>query len=500
MKAASPAALLGAAAFVLYSATLSRQPSADSLLFALAVESAEPLRLVNLRHPLLHPLGWSFVQFWRLLGWEGRALPPLQVLNALAGAAAVALLYHVAARVTGSSRIAGAVAAGFAVSGAMWLLSTEAEFVTPALAANLLVFDLILIAPRQRWPGARFLLGTGMAIGVATLAYLSNASLLLVAAAAAHPGADAPWRTWLRRVTLLAVGAAVPVVSAGALLSYLVAGPAGWPAQLARLHGGGQYGQLGLFNLPHGAYAFVRSLLLYPHLGMNERSSAYLAAATRLQLAAFIGYYALAALLALGPLFWAVRRWPALRRAPGRTLALLSLWALQHAAFALYWVPGDMSFWVAVLAAWWLLVALLLATADDRRRALEAVAATAAVLLVVNAAVFILPRHDLRRNQRYWIANGVAAHTTPADVVVTASNDVLALYLTYFAQRAVVTADAGSTPRAVAKAVAKARVTGGRVFAVGLAPPAPAARFTVVPAWHVAGEPVWEVRQQFPPP
>jgi hypothetical protein len=487
-----PAALvLGVAALILYLGTLSRQPSADSLLFALAVESGDPHRLVNLRHPLLHPLGWAFVELWRMLGWQGRALLPLQVLNALGGAAAVALVHHIAARLTASLQIATAVAAGFAFSGAAWLLGTEAEFVTVPLAASLLVLDVLLTARSSDWERPAFPAAIGAAIGAAAMLYLTNASLFAVALAAAYPRPAAARRVWPRRVALLIAGTLLVFLPTMAVLSQLDGARAQWPSVLGQVAGREGYIRPSWFDLPHGAYAFVRSLLLYPDLGINDSTRAYLASATSGQRAAFALYYTLAAALALTPPLWAIRHWGVLRHTYGRPALLLALWALLHAAFAIVWVVGDCSFWVQVLAAWWLLVALLAAIARSRRRALAAVTAAAVALLLANGALFILPRHDLLRNHRHWIAVGVAERTAKDDIIVTRGNDLLIAYLRYFTRRPVIGAAPRDASRAAATALQRARLTGGRVFVVGLRPPQ---QVVVVGRYDVAGESLWEIR------
>jgi hypothetical protein len=68
----------------------------------------------------------------------------------------------------------------------------------------------------------------------------------------------------------------------------------------------------------------------------------------------------------------------------------IALWVVLHAAFAFYWVPSDMSFWLPATVAWWLLVALLIAT-----RTIPPPVAVAAivVLLLANAFGLILPHH-----------------------------------------------------------------------------------------------------------
>lgn len=136
--------MLGLLAATLYLLTLSNDPSADSLIFALDIESGEMSRLLDPTHLALHPLGLGFYRLWQIFGWEYGAWRPSQVVNALAGAAAVALLFAIALVLTRSRAIALVVALGFAFSGGPWLLSVEAEYVTPALAVVLFLLALVL--------------------------------------------------------------------------------------------------------------------------------------------------------------------------------------------------------------------------------------------------------------------------------------------------------------------------------------------------------------------
>jgi hypothetical protein len=102
------------------------------------------------------------------------------------------------------------------------------------------------------------------------------------------------------------------------------------------------------------------------------------------------------------------------------------------AAFGFFWVPGDQSFWLPVLAAWWLMVSLALAAARVRGPGLAAVAAAVAVLAVGNLLFEIAPRHDLRRNAGHQVAQQVLAQTTPEDILLLRADDITALYLYYF--------------------------------------------------------------------
>src|SRR5262249_30877284 len=153
--------------------------------------------------------------------------------------------------------------------------------VTVPLAVNLALFALIVTARPERWARWPFLFAMGMALGIAVLVYLSHAVLLPVAALAAYPQRTPSWREWLQRLAWLAGGAAAPVLVTAALLPLSVSTAGG--ATLGTFIGWIGYGSLRWFNLPHGAYAFIRSLLLYPGLGMNDRTRAYLATAGRLE-------------------------------------------------------------------------------------------------------------------------------------------------------------------------------------------------------------------------
>ena len=136
------------------------------------------------------------------------------------------------------------------------------------------------------------------------------------------------------------------------------------------------------------------------------------------------------------------------------------------------------------------------ATIEPRRQwyAVGAVAVAAAALMLANRLGFILPRHDLRSNRQYAIAAGVAARTDPADVVVTHYDDLLYLYLRYFAQRAVVITSNRDPSSAVPAALARATASGGRVYVVDLAIPTPPVPFTPNPDEPIAGAPFWSAQ------
>ena len=436
--------LVGAAACLLYLLTLSNHYSGDSIEYALAIESGERGLLLDPYHPLMHPLGLLFYRLWQAAGWTGRALAPLQVLNALAGGLCAGLVTAIAGRLhrnhPGGSRrgaLAAAAGVGFAVSGGSWMLSVEAEFVTPALALLLAVLWVLLgaspaTAARRSYP---VLLAAATAVAVA--GYVSSA--LVVPVVLVGLLADDRLAPAVRRRHCLAYVATVLLLSAPAYLMFLAAWSGGRWEYVPAYFFGRSYGHFTLLNLPHGIYAFLRSLALYPHLSLGGTTRDLLARASTAGRLLFAGYHGLILLAVLAPIGLAWRHRRRLWHGARRPLLVLGTWATVFAAFGFYWTPGDQSFWLPVLGAWWLLVALVAAAgnAETAGRSLTVLLVAVVGLAAGNALFEVIPRHDIRRNAAYQMAGQVRAHTTPEDVVLARGNDIVGLYLTYLDDRQV---------------------------------------------------------------
>jgi len=462
--------LLALTVLLLYLLTLSRHWTADSLLFALYIDSSDPSLCIDTYHLLVHPAALLFVRLCTLLGYSGLSIVPLQALNALGGAVCVALFASIVHHSTGSARITSLTSAGLAVSGAMWLLSTDAEFVTLPLAVHLWVLWLLWTTPDDSVKRPVYGLLLGLAILLATLSYLTGLFLWPIALISIAARQDLPRDT---RRRLLAVVSAVVLSGLGVLL--LLSAPlwSGGEGRLwiARLLGGGVYGRWTWTSLPHGVYTFLRSLLLFPGLAMNESTRALLLSWDWARRLAFAAFYGLSLLVALWPLWLAWRGrgtvWPANRR----VLITLLAWTLPYAAFAVWWVPGDLSFMLPVLIAWWLLLALTLPALPHAERWL---ASLVALLLLCNGALSIIPRTSPQTNERYTLAQDLAAHTAPDALVLLSGSDGMSwLHVSYFARRQVYLLPLASpdSPKLLswtAREVADARSAGRSVWAVGL--------------------------------
>lgn len=374
-------AALSLAALAIYLGTLSRHYSSDSCLYAVDVELQSWFEVILPHHLLLHPLASVWFHLWQAAGWTRHAMVPLQTLNALAGAACVGLLFWICRRASSSTAAAALAALGFAVSGGQWLLSTEAELVTVPLAVELLVLGWILHSAEHEAPTTAKLLGLGAAIGVATLMYVSSAALLPVAILSLSMSRRAAPRR-LQTTTLLVAGFAVPVIL-GAVVVLNALTPE--TAERVVLRPGYGWGVLTWQNLPRGGYAFLRTLVMFPGLGMSDRTLLWQAQATLAELVAFASTYLLTALSAAVPLLVAI-----VRRPPIKGGAALLLWTALHVAFAFFWVPSDVSFWMQATVAWWLLVAVLVGEHASARRV---VTLAVIALLLINGLGLIVPHH-----------------------------------------------------------------------------------------------------------
>jgi len=84
---------------------------------------------------------------------------------------------------------------------------------------------------------------------------------------------------------------------------------------------------------------------------MNDSTRDFLAVAGNSERLIFLAYYAFIALFALLPLLCLVARRDKLWTSAKRPLLVLLTWTITFAVFVFYWVPGDLTFWLPVLAA-----------------------------------------------------------------------------------------------------------------------------------------------------
>ena len=120
----------------------------DGSACATAVELSDFKHLVHGNHLVYGVLGWLFDQGWRLLGYGGRAILSLQVLDGILGAAAAAVFASILHRAGRGEREAALGAAALAVSQAWWFWSLEAQvYMLGALFAALSAREALADSP-----------------------------------------------------------------------------------------------------------------------------------------------------------------------------------------------------------------------------------------------------------------------------------------------------------------------------------------------------------------
>jgi hypothetical protein len=420
--------------FLVYLATLSHNYDGDGIQFAMDVESGDLANLLVPNHMLYPLFGLWFFRGWQFFGWQQGALLPLQVLSALGGALSVGLMYAVSRRLTNSISItiASVVAVGFGVSYGMWVYSTDAESVTIPLALSMLV--LLCLIPRHNSKEGLGPLITGLVCSLSILTYQTGVILVLVVIVGYCMDARLTRSVRFQRVSLFLLVSGLITALAYLLVAYFVFGITGWKSlldwqfHLSRL---GLWGKPSLLSFVEGWKAFYGALAGYP-----KRSNVL-----------DVIVVVIVALVVIIPFGFAFALRKRLTISHRRSLGILVTWSLLYAAFAIYWVAGDISFWVPVLVPWWLLAGMVLSVRIYRidgvgdplprhqpHSYIVATSILTALLLARNLFNIILP--NLETNHSYLIAMSVKEHTSPSDLIVTTGgNDCLFLTIPYFAQR-----------------------------------------------------------------
>ena len=398
--------LCGAAAALFYLSFHSYFYNFDGVACAVAVELSDFKHLVHGNHLAYGVVGWAFVSLWKLLGYRGAAMLPLQALNSLLGGAAVGVFYSALRRADIRRATALGCAAALALSQGLWLWSLEAQvYPLGVLAAALALRELLAREPRASRLGALQ--------GLAVLGHVGHAMLAPAALFALRRRGKGPLTEAVARY--LAAGAAV-VVPAYALAGALAVRPGSWAQARVWLLGSAALNHQKAFAW-HGGLSLV-GLRAFAAMSLRVVSD-YLwapAGAPRALCAALA-----LIVLALAAAGAARARKPQASYEP--TLALL--WLASYAALFLTWEPHTMVYRLSDLLPLWLLAALALS------RAPWAAAALAATLGAANFAWGIAPVTDPAHNPDYqeavWLRDALPPE---AVVVVTGQGQV---YEPYFA-------------------------------------------------------------------
>lgn len=372
----------------------------DSVLYARAIERFDPAA----HQPQPPGYLWYVLLVRAVAAVVGDANRAMTIVSAVAAAAAVALLYVVAARMYGERP--GRIAALFLLTSVtFWAESGVAYPYTLLAALTILVFLLLwwadeaAAARRPTAQGIRLTIASG-ALGLAAgarpdLALFLGPLWLLIALRARPP--------WI-------LGAIASGAAAGAL--WLLANAAVTPGGLAAFAGALEEQS-----------AFVRDRYSVAGEGLDA-----LARNTR-DVARFVGR----ALYAIAPLLLVLAGTVALeRRKPERRTLAVALWALAPLPVYVLVHIGEYGYAFTMLPGLCVLAALGAVAAAERIRVRAALPAIVAATVVVNSAIFLLTDTPMsaadvaRRDQ--GTAEKVAyirANADPGRSVITSAYDTV---------------------------------------------------------------------------
>ncbi|HEY1016785.1 MAG TPA: hypothetical protein VGE07_29000 [Herpetosiphonaceae bacterium] len=392
----------------LYAATLTRVHTFDAYSYAMAVQTKPWPETFHPHHLAYGPLGELAYGLARRFGYGGSALLPLQLVNALAGAAGVALWSVIIRRATDRPELGllgGALLAG---AYAFWYYAVEIEVYTLAALFLIAAFGLLLeLARRPGWAGGW--LALGLAHSGAILFHQTNvlwAPVALAGWALADWPQDAPASARRRALLLYAGTGALLVGGAYAAVMLGWSGFRSWAEIRGWLF---EYAATGFWGGPVGVGTLRR-------LGQGWGGALLESGG---------------GLIWLGLLALVAARWRAIWRSWRLPAGLALLWLIIYALFFAWWEADNIEFWIAALPPASLLALLALASVRGRPRLILTAAGglLAAALLAANAQA-ISRRGDQARDEDWRHAAALAAAGDEADLYLV-PNGMQELYLRY---------------------------------------------------------------------
>jgi hypothetical protein len=431
-------------ALLVYLATLSKAPVfKDGFGFALEAEyGAAPNSGNHILYPFIPSL---FYRVWQLLGWEYGAMLPLQVFNAICGAASVVMVFLIVVTLTKNQRVGLITSAGFGISVGVWAGSVHVETSAMPLALSLALF-LTLARNRNPERASAALAIAGLCV-LSIGTYLTGVFLVVVAVIGFLMNPALNWRVRVKQAALVAMSSGVFSLL---LHIYCAVAFVGVRSLRGFLDWQFSYSSLDLWGKPtlirgtaQSIQALVKNVGVYP--GLQDPLKGWLPhASTLMKILSTASYLAVLAAF-LATLIVGIRQRHKLRVVYSRAIAMLLVWGFLYAAFAWYWVQSDVLFWVPVMTSWWLLCAILLSNISEppASRAHGACSLlgmkaglplAVAILFTVNLLSTVLP--NMRHDCNHRIAQQVKMSTSSSDLIITLGHDSsLSRDLLYHARR-----------------------------------------------------------------
>jgi len=419
----------------------------DTVLYAQWVE--EGWGTFHPQHLAYVPLGQLFYSLWRALGYAGRALLPLQVLSAIAGAVNAGLAYTAFRRLS-SRRVALLITSFFVLCYASWRYSVEAD-PYPLMVMGLLLV-LVLMVRRERHD-LRWAVLIGAATALTSLMTLSGCLLapavLVVLWGSPADRDDPKKKIWLSMVYLLVVSlvvagayVAVAVWTEGArtpseLLRYLTrfirgssgwlgtGQPLSWRSLVKAVPGVGNVfvGEVPLLRwLQSTSWGWETLYAVSPAAVLVEKGApaSGLPWSVLVGIAFSIGAFAM---LAVGAV-WLVRQHSSIRANDAVLAWAMAAWCVAFGLGALVWLPECVHFWLPNLVPVCALIALACGTNVQKSEMGTRLTRPGWMILLVcvgmaNLVGSMLPLRSPSSNPYWSLVQTLDEHVTPGAAVVS---------------------------------------------------------------------------------
>lgn len=424
IRGAAPLAIF-LATLLLYLTTLTEVHTFDALSYVMSVESKPWPELLHPHHLAYGPLGVLALWAGQVLGHSGAALP-MQLVNAVAGAAGVALFFAIVRRAL--RRVDLALVAALLLGGtyAFWYYAVEVEVYTVATLFLLIALGLLLECLRH--PTARAAALVGLAQGGAVLFHQTN--VLFCVPVLVCWILNVGFWNWRSKTQNPKLGVAVAYIVALALTvgvpyvlaAFVVSGFRTWDELGSWLF---EYARTGWWGGPITPQK-------WESLGEGLADTIAQPGGALLGLL-LVGLLVLHLRTVIGD--WRLeigdreRRW----NLPASISLLAVVWLLAYGAFFLWWEPDNVEFWIASLPP----ALLLLAQSLRRERPWGPSTAIALAVGVTALGVnydSIARRGDPATDLQRAIAGALAAQSTPADLLLV-PDGLQELYLPHYEGR-----------------------------------------------------------------
>jgi len=346
----------------LYGVTLTNVHTFDALSYILDVDRKPWSELFHPHHLLYGPLGAVIRALATVIGWHGSVAVWLQVINAIAGAIGVTVLFVLCRSVTRSTGAALIASISMGFSYAYWYYAVEVEVYTLAVVA--LIAGLWLMFRIVQTPTWQLSAWLGLVHGFAVLGHQTN--VLFAVPALLTIGLSAKTQRLRYQLGVAYVLPLVAVVGSAYLwVAFGVSGMRSWSEVWIWLTG---YAQTGFWG-----GAIDKAKLIGLLKGWRETLA--------LQGGAFIGISGIVLLLAGRSAF---------SRLPHPLLIGVLSWLIVYGLFFLWWEPDNIEFWIASLPP---LVLLFRPVKDESYRRMNGHCLSLPTLVIrkKNETTFIYP-------------------------------------------------------------------------------------------------------------